>query len=185
MTRTRHHSERGAALLEVLIALALTAMMAAALSGVTGFGLRAVERAEAGSIRMTDHLIGRRALSDALARIGTGPAGEDSFLGTPDRMAWHGVMDAETTPEGATAWQISARDMQLSGCVSLDGAGCEPVTKLRLAPARFAYSGSDGIWQDEWSGAAPPALIRITTGNGGTAAAREVIVAPRITGATR
>lgn len=171
-------NERGAALLEVLIALALTALMAAALSGVTGFGLSALERAQSGSARMTDAMLERRNLTDALSRM-TIVQGQASLIGTPESMIWRGMISDSDGTWVPTIMRLRARDMEMSSCADMDATDCEVMSTARNASATFSYAGPDGIWLPEWSDTALPALVRIATPES------LIIASPRSTGGQR
>lgn len=168
--------ERGAALLEVLLALAITALIAAAAAGVAGFGLGAVERAREAADRSGEALALRRELSDALIRIA--PAdGAPSARGSDTVLDWRGVM-----PEGegwrSGSWRLGPPGATLYRCAAF-GEECERMRSLAEGELRFAYARDDGEWRATWPRGGPPALIRAALG--GT----RIIVAPRTTGAAR
>ena len=156
--------ERGATLMEVLIALAITDMLAAAVAEIGGFGLRTVERGEAASARAAEAYADERRLRDALTLIDAAP-----FEGEANGVRWSGPV-----PERAgAAWRLT-REGALAACV---GTTCGEARPWLGAPIQnFAYAGADGLWLDEWRDDAPPRLLRITIAD------REIIVAPRAGG---
>lgn len=164
--------ERGAALLEILVALAIAGMLAAAAAGLLRMGLTTLERAGAASERGSEALALRRDLGAILARLSTGP---EAALGAEDGFRWRGAAP-EAGGWRVGIWRLSA-DLALESCPDFS-APCAEVTAGR-ANARFAYAGVDGVWRPEWPLAAAPALIRVTTD------IAEMIFAPRVAGASR
>ncbi|MEL7462562.1 MAG: prepilin-type N-terminal cleavage/methylation domain-containing protein [Pseudomonadota bacterium] len=157
------NGEKGATLMEVLIALSITAMLAAAVTQMTGFGLRVVERGERASSGTAAALSDERALRDAL----TGARG--AFTGDASGFQWRGG-----GPEDAASWRLDIKG-RIAACA---GNECGPPRPWLGAPvSSFAYAGPDGVFADEWANEAPPHLIRIGLED------REIIVAPRIRGA--
>ncbi len=165
--------ERGAALLEILVALAITAMLAGAAAGMLGMGLTTLDRAGAAAARGADALALRRDLGALLTRLSAGP---ESASGGEEGFRWRGA-----APDGAGGWRVGfwrlGEELALERCESLEGP-CATETEPRGA-ARFAYAGADGEWRPDWPAGPAPALIRVTAEGG------EMIFAPRVGGAAR
>ena len=167
-------SERGAALLEVLIAVAITAMLAAALAQATRFGLTVVERAQASSATSTEALIARRKLTDLLTRLDPEKADRDSTQGDGETFEWHGVAsDQDGWRSGVWRLQVSDGLGELSVCPALDQPDlCELQDSLPVS-GPFAYAAADGDFVSEWPAGPPPHLIRLG----------DLVFAPRVLGA--
>lgn len=169
-------SEKGAALLEVLIAIAITAMIAAALTEATRFGLTVVERAQASSATMTDALLARRRLADLLTRMDPEKADRDGAQGDARSFEWHGVAPIDGGWRGGV-WRLQLTDGEgeLSLCPELNAAA-ECVTQERFPiTGALAYAAADGVFVDAWPAGPPPVLVRIG----------DQVIAPRILGASR
>lgn len=173
--------ESGAALLEVLIAVALAAMLAGAAGGVVRFGLTAIERAGAASDRGSAALSRRRAIADMLTRIDRAAPGAPAFEGAAHGVRWRGVVIDASGEWRSGIWRLSGSGLALSRCRSFDGP-CPAEADLRAASTdvRFAYAGADGEWREEWPPGAPPMLIRLMLSDsaGSTAPLGEIIIAP-------
>lgn len=169
-------SEKGAALLEVLIAVAITAMVAAALTQVTRFGLTVVERAQASSATSTETLIARRELADLLTRMDPEKADRDNARGDAQSFEWHGAAPAEAGwSVGVWRLEVAENRSDLASCEALgDPATCTPHKTLAVGGA-LAYAAADGVFVEDWPPGPPPALIRIG----------DQVIAPRALGATR
>lgn len=157
--------ERGATLLETLIALAITGLLSAAVVQMTGFGLRVVERGEAVTASASGAFADERRLRDALSAMeGAG------FSGDAAGLIWRGP-----GPDGAGGvWRLD-REGRVASC---PGGRCETGADWLKAPIDgFAFAEEDGAWVEEWDEGAPPALIRLTL------VSREVVIAPRVRGA--
>lgn len=169
--------EAGATLMETLVALAITALLAAAVAQTTGFGLTTMDRVGAASARGAAALAARREAADALSRI---DAGADAFAGDPAAVVWRGVLPDDAGGWRSGRWRWSGAG--LAACPAAAGAPCdEPVAFGPPAPV-FAFAGADGLWRDDWPEGPAPRLIRISGGEGAPAA---IIVSPRIYGAQR
>lgn len=157
--------ERGATLLETLIALAITGLLSAAVVQMTGFGLRVVERGEAATAAASAAFGDERRLRDAL----TGMEGA-GFSGDAAGLIWRGP-----GPDGAGGlWRLD-QDGRVAAC---PGRRCEAAADWLTEPvAAFAFAEEDSAWAEEWEEGPPPALIRLTLAGG------DVIVAPRVRGA--
>ena len=157
-------AEKGATLMEVLIALAITAMIAAGVTQMTGFGLRVVERGERASADTVSALQDERLLRDALTRA------DGAFEGEPSEIRWRGA----GPDDDASAWRLDAEG-RIAAC-DADGCG-QPQAWISASIERFAYAGADGNFAESWSGERPPHLISIDF------AGRNIVIAPRIRGA--
>ncbi len=173
-------SEKGAALLEVLIAVAITAMLAAALAQATRFGLTVIERVQASDAASTDALIARRTIADLLTHIDPEKADRDSAQGSAKAFEWHGAVAGGGAGGGGWetgVWrlQISENEGQLSRCGNFgDPSTCTQRQVIAIS-GPFAYAASDGVFVSEWPAGPPPNLIRVG----------EQVVAPRVLVATR
>lgn len=175
MTR---REERGGALLEALIALGITAMLAAAVSQTGRFGLSMIERADAAAQTSGALLAERRRLADLLSRIDAETPGRPVFAGDAAAMRWRGVAPDDAGGWRAGVWRLTAAEdaLILSRCEAMDDAPC--AEEARFAPAGpFAYAGPDGAFAGDWPAGAAPALIRL--GDDGLTAQ------PRVSGALR
>ena len=166
--------ERGAALLEVLIAVAITAMLAAALAQATRFGLTVVERVQTTTDATTGALISRRKLADLLTRLDPTKADRDSASGDASTFVWHGVAATDVGwRSGVWRLQTSGNEAELSACVELDATdGCEIQDSFAIA-GPFAYAAADGVFVSDWPAGPPPHLIRVG----------DHVFAPRVLGA--
>lgn len=155
-------SERGAALLEVLIAVAITAMLTAALAQATRFGLTVVERTQTSAAASGEALIARRKLADLMTRLDPEKADRDSAQGDAAAFEWHGVAAAaDGWRSGVWRLQISGYIGELSLCPALnDPAACDAQDSIPVA-GPFAYAAADGVFIAEWPPGPPPHLIRI------------------------
>ncbi len=162
--------ERGATLLETLIALAIAGLLAATATQIAGFGLSAVERAEATAARSAAAYLYDRQLRDRLAAMDDGAA---SFRGGPKELRWRGPGD-----DGAAGiWRLDAEGA-VAACPAIDASRCDAAAPwLAQGVDAFAYAGPDGAWRDEWQAGPAPDLIRISHG------AWEIVIAPRVRGA--
>ncbi len=169
----RRGGERGAALLDVLVALALTGMLAGAVGGMLRAGLLTTERAGARSEAGAAALLLRRELTGLLATIEAAtPEAGPSFRADAEGLRWRGV----DPDDGAARWLRLTPDLALGRCEGPDGP-CEDAPPE--GPAAFAFLDAEGAWREDWPLGAPPALIRVTAG------ADEILIAPRILGAQR
>lgn len=167
-------AETGAALLEVLIAVAITAMLAASLAQATRFGLTVIERVQNTTGASTDALIARRAIADLLTRIDPEKADRDSAQGNADEFEWYGaVTDGDGWSTGLWRLQISESGGQLSRCTIFgEPSSCVPQKVIAL-DGPFAFAASDGVFSSDWPAGPPPHLVRIGS----------QVIAPRVFGA--
>ena len=165
--------ERGAALLEVLIAVAITAMLAAALTQATRFGLTVVERVEASADASTEALIARRKLADLLTRLDPEKADRDSAVGDAAAFEWHGAIAGDDGwRAGVWRLQITGGEGQLSQCPALQAPEACEVRDTFPAEGPLAYAAADGVFVSDWPAGPPPHQIRVG----------EQVFAPRILG---
>ncbi|MEL6794923.1 MAG: prepilin-type N-terminal cleavage/methylation domain-containing protein [Pseudomonadota bacterium] len=156
--------EKGATLMEALVALAITALLAASVAQIAGFGLRVVERGERASSATAAALRDERLLREALTRA------DGAFEGDATGFRWRGPgADAD-----AASWRL-LEDGRIAPCAAEDCGA--PRDWLAARPSGFAYAGADGVFGEDWRGAAPPHAIRIDFAD------RAILVAPRIRGA--
>ena len=167
--------QSGAALMEVLIALAITAMLAAALTQATRFGLTVIERTQAASAASTSALINRRRLAWMLSRIEMAQPDLPTAAATAtDGFTWRGPGD-----EGGKTgiWRITSTDeaLMLLMCDAFTiRATCEVAGQLGPS-AKIALAGIDGEFREEWPPGPAPSVIRIG----------DQVIAPRLNGAVR
>ncbi|MEM8755154.1 MAG: prepilin-type N-terminal cleavage/methylation domain-containing protein [Pseudomonadota bacterium] len=165
--------ERGATLMETLVALGVASLLAAAVTQTTGFGLTVLDRAREASSDGVEALRARRELSAALARV---ELADGALTGDASTVSWRGAAPDPESGEWSTGlWRWRAGDGALSLCAAPDECGEE--RPFGPADATLAYAGSDGVWRDDWTGGPPPRLIRATHEGG------EIVVAPRLWGA--
>ena len=167
-------SEQGAALLEVLIAVAITAMLAAALSQATRFGLTVVERAQASGNASSEALVTRRNLAKLLTHLDPEKADRDSAWGNASTFEWHGLaMAGDGLRSGVWRLQVTDNEMELSTCPALNQPENCDVRKRFTVSGAFAYAASDGVFTSEWPAGPPPRQIRLG----------DLVFAPRVLGA--
>lgn len=169
-------SEKGAALLEVLIAIAITAMLAASLAQATRFGLTVIERVQASDDASTKDLIARRTIADILTHIDPEKADRDSTQGSANAFEWHGaVAGGDGWKTGVWRLQITDTEGLLSRCASFSDPSTCKQQQVIAVKGPLAYAASDGIFVSEWPPGPPPHLIKVG----------EQVVAPRVLVATR
>ncbi len=169
-------SEKGAALLEVLIAVAITAMMAATLAQATRFGLTVIERVQTSSAGSTDTLIARRRIATLLSRMDPEKSDSDSAQGDADSFEWYGP-----APEGdgwrSGVWRLQVTDgaSNLSYCEAFGQPSTCKVEETINLPGPYAFAAADGVFTDIWPAGPPPHLIRLG----------DLVISPRVLGASR
>jgi prepilin-type N-terminal cleavage/methylation domain-containing protein len=163
MTRDRND---GFTLVEVLVALALTALVSLVL-------LHGIRLAAAGldrHSRQQQRLDDRRSL-DALLRRALGSAARSGFSGGPDGVSFLGL--AEDSGPGLYRVEIILADGKLVLRRALaepagDPHSAESVLAADAGAFRLAYFGTQAMgeepgWHDRWQGlAVPPRLVRLT-----------------------
>lgn len=169
-------SEKGAALLEVLIAVAITAMLAAALAQATRFGLTVIERVQASDGASTEALIARRTIADLLTHIDPEEADRDSAQGTAETFEWHGaVAGGDGWVTGVWRLQVSDTEGQLSRCASFGQPSTCTQQQVIAIKGPFAYAAADGVFVTDWPPGPPPHLIKVG----------DQVIAPRVLMAAR
>lgn len=173
--------ESGAALLDAMIALALTAILAAAASGVIRAGLGVVERAKEESSRSVAEFRLSRAVSAAFARIDPIAPERPALAGDARELRWRGVLPGPDGEWRSGIWRIEGDDLALARCPDFISPCKEEDAPWppQEDPARFAYAGADGIWRETWPAGAAPHSIRLRFDR----SEAEIFVSPRISGA--
>jgi hypothetical protein len=167
--------EGGAALLEALIALALTALLAAAVASAAGLGLDAADRARETARASGTALIAERRLRGLIARLDP----ETGVAAGPARLVFRAVAeDADGVPQDRLRRLSSSRGrLILAACGGGDPVApgpCAPAEDLGPAPTRpFTYADAAGAFAPNWDGPAPPSLIAVEV------AGRRIVAAPR------
>ncbi|MEM7270631.1 MAG: prepilin-type N-terminal cleavage/methylation domain-containing protein [Pseudomonadota bacterium] len=168
-------NERGSTLLETLIALSLTAMIAAALSQATGLGLRVTERVSATNVEAVDRLSALRRVAELLERIDPSSPDGVAAVGQSDVFRWRGVALTGDGRWRAGVWSLDAFG-ELSACEGFEGQ-CEP---RDVFDAELAFEfWSENEWTADWPAGPAPEMIRVTINETTT------IVTPRSSGARR
>lgn len=149
--------ERGGVLLETVLALALTAMLAVAAAAATRFAADALDRAAARAAAAAQAHAADRRLRATLRLIGP----EAGLVGDAAAMAWRGV-----GPDGAAGlWRLSAQGGALTLARCAAGAPPSPRDCAEAAdfgpadPAGLRYAGADGEEIRDWRAADPPVRI--------------------------
>lgn len=188
VTGKRH----GLSLLELLVALALLALIAGGLVGAFGVGTQVFDRARSLGAHQ-DELAARRQLRSAVVqalpptRITPFP---NSFQGAPDRLQFVTLKDAPYAPDAAAMRfdVVWSGDVLALTVQTLDDTGAtrqEWVHTLSSGVQDVSFEFLDTVsdvpeWKPFWSDRADlPTLVRIT-GNGGTPRWVEFTVAPRL-----
>ena len=182
----------GLSLLELLVSLALLALIAAGLAGAFGVGTQVYDRARA----LNEHqeeLAARRQLRSALAqalplyRITHFP---NSFVGAPDRLQFVTLKETPYAPDASALkvevlWASNNLTMQVE---AIDDTGAvlaswDHTLARDVRNVSFQYldnSGDTPDWAPVWTGAPNlPALVQIT-GERGAPRWVDFVVAPRL-----
>lgn len=185
-------ARRGLSLLELLVALALLALIASGLAGAFGVGTQIFERAR-GLGSHQDELAARRQLRSALmqalppTRITPFP---NSFLGAPDRLRFVTLKNAPyATDASALRFDLGwSGDTLTLDVQAIDDTGVaqsewEHILSTDVQQVSFQFldmTGDAPEWTPFWSDRPDlPALVRIT-GQGGSPRWVEFTVAPRL-----
>lgn len=183
MTRRTRPAEAGFTLVEVMVALLIFGMIAAAGVAILSFSIRA--QAATGA-RLDDGAALTRtmaALSADLAQATTratrdaGGTLRPAFVGEAASLAlvrggWTNIDAAPRAGEQKVEWRVSGDVLQRVGYSQLDGAQPLPPTpmlaRVRGIALRYRYGGA---WADRWDGAQgvplPQALeLRLTRDDG-------------------
>ncbi len=169
-------SEKGAALLEVLIAVAITAMLAASMAQATRFGLTVIERVQTSNATSTEALIARRTIANLLTHLDPEKADRDSAQGDAESFEWHGAV-ADGTGWRTGIWRLQRVENQtrLSRCASFSEPSTCVEQEVVAIDGALSYAASDGVFISEWPAGPPPHLIRFGA----------QVIAPRALGAAR
>ncbi len=169
-------SEKGAALLEVLIAVAITAMMAAALAQATRFGLTVIERVQASSAGSADALVDRRRIAMLLSRMDPEKSDADSAQGDASSFEWHGPFpDSDGWRTGVWRLQVVDNASDLLYCDAFGQPSTCRVEETINAPGPYAFAAADGVFVDIWPAGPPPNLIKLG----------DLVITPRVLGASQ
>ncbi|SFR76905.1 type II secretion system minor pseudopilin GspJ [Sphingomonas jatrophae] len=175
------HEEAGFTLVEMLVALALFGLIAAAGVGLLGFGVRA--QAAAGE-RMDDDAALRRVdalltadLVQAVPRITRGTDGRplNAFVGDGGAGVALGlVRGGWSNPDGQpraslqkVAWEVRDGSLTRTAWPMLDGAapGAAVAVVRGVTGLSIRYRQADGAWRERWDALRPtdmPRLVELT-----------------------
>lgn len=176
--------EGGFTLLELLVALSLTALLAALLLDGIRFGERAWERAAVTAGRAGEALAAHALVTAWLA--GAVPAvdreGALTFTGDAHRLAFVTPFGADPAIETLTpvVLEVDRVAGTLTALWSWQGQTFRRVLASDAVGLAFSYfDGAGGGWTDSWHGRdALPSLVRLAAAEGSLW--RELNVAPRI-----
>lgn len=161
--------QSGFTLVELIIALTLTALILAALgSALHGLGqgfARGTQQAD----RVDRMVRVSQALRNSLLRIPTTP------LGTPDHpplvgdaagLTWQASLPESTPVQGVFQWQLQVRDQALDILLQGDPQADAPVPPSRLVDdlrsLALAYQDpATGQWLDRWDALTLPLRVRL------------------------
>lgn len=184
----------GFTLLELLVALALSALLLALLSQAIGSLRVRSNAASQGAVAMQAQGDGEQALSLLIAGAvpSVSPGGTSTFVGTarsmeflaapPQALAAQGLLQVRLTVEPTTASQVGI----YAETAPKSAGSLQPDRRLvvaGLASARFEYAArADTDMRSDWpAGGRPPALVRLHFDSGGPGEPRrgELVVAVR------
>lgn len=158
-------NQQGFALVEVLVALALLALVGLMASGALGFGTRVWERTDRNATELQTWARARGAIADLMAAARPRQDPETGGLavlhGDAARIAFDipgGVYGPGASPQRI---ELTVRD----GGVALSTAAS---AQTLPAPGRLRFEfrgGADRTWRDRWDEAegAPPLLVRVVS----------------------
>lgn len=190
--RRAHGPRAGLSLLELLVALALLAVITSGLAGAFGIGTQVFDRAQSLGAQQ-EEVAARRQLRSALmqalpiARITPFP---NSFVGASDRVQFVTLKDAAFAPDAAALrfdviWSGTTLSMTVEA-IDDTGAVLEQWSHILSRDVRdvsFQFldtSGETPEWTPFWSNRPDlPGLVRIT-GAGGSPRWVDFAVAPRL-----
>lgn len=186
-----HRTRAGLSLLELLVSLALLALIAAGLAGAFGVGTQVFDRAQLLNTHQ-DEIAARRQLRSALMqalppnRITPFP---NSFVGAPDRMEFVTLTEAPFADGAALQFTVDWNGQSLSLSVNAITDEGEVIATWQhpladnVENVAFRYlniTGDTPVWDSAWTDQAGlPALVQIT-GEGGMPTWVEFTVAPRL-----
>ncbi|SFP74368.1 type II secretion system minor pseudopilin GspJ [Sphingomonas rubra] len=163
-TSARHPGEGGFTLVEVMVALMIFGMIAAAGVAILSFSIRAQA---ASATRLDDASAFTRTLtvlSADLAQATTRPTRDEggtlrpAFVGEGTQVAlvrggWTNIDAAPRASEQKVVWRLDGTTLQRIAYPQLDGAaplGATPMlTRVAEMRLRFRYAG---VWSDRWDG---------------------------------
>ncbi|WP_415400589.1 prepilin-type N-terminal cleavage/methylation domain-containing protein [Tateyamaria sp. SN3-11] len=186
------HRRAGLSLIELLVSLALLALIAAGLAGAFGVGTQVYDRARALN-QHQEELAARRQLRSALAqalplyRITPFP---NSFVGAPDRLQFVTLKETPYAPDASALkvevlWASNTLSMLVE---AIDDRGTvlaswDHTLARDVRNVTFQYlddSGDVPDWAPVWTGTPElPDLIQIV-GEGGAPRWVDFVVAPRL-----
>ena len=165
MTRAPAQREAGFTLVEVMVALMIFGMIAAAGVAILAFSIRA-QGASAARLDATSAMARTvAALTADLAQASLRPARDEggtqrpAFVGEPGavmlvRGGWTNIDAAPRPGAQKVAWRVDGTTLQRIGYPQIDGAqpiaAAPMLTGLREARFRYRYRGA---WSDRWDGA--------------------------------
>ena len=163
-------AEHGFTLIEMLIALSIFAMIAAAgvllLRGSIDTQLQMAARLDEGSAMIRLRALLASELASAQPRVGRGPAGEEraAMLGTADSLRFIHASAGEPGEAALSATRYSVENGALVRHVThaLDGPaeGAPAVLIRAVDSAQWRYRDATGAWSNSWVAADPRALPR-------------------------
>ena len=170
LTPVRRSAEHGFTLVEVMVALLIFAMIAAAGVGLLAFSVRAqgVSGAKLDDLSALQRTLS--ILSADLAQAQDRPTRDEAgtvrpaFVGEADRIAlvrggWTNLDDAPRAGAQKVAYRLNGSTLERLGWQRLDGAAPLPPAALllhvRAMRLRYRFQGA---WRDRWDGAGGVAL---------------------------
>jgi general secretion pathway protein J len=159
------HREQGFTLIEVMVALMIFGMIAAAGVAILSFSIRAQaasgERLDDGAAVARTLSILSADLAQATARIARDEGGlpRPAFLGESNslqfvRGGWSNIDNAPRASVQKVGWAMDGENLTRIGYPQLDGAAPLPATPMlsgiRALAIRYRFGGA---WSDRWDGA--------------------------------